>query len=50
MTDLKQGEADSFIKIDGKLYYRASDGELIGPLNPAAPTCGDNTDGEQPND
>jgi hypothetical protein len=35
-----------FKKIKGKLYWVAHDGSLIGPLDPAVPTCGDNTDGE----
>ena len=33
-----------FIKIDGKLYWKAYDGELIGPLDASTPTCGDNDD------
>lgn len=30
-----------FVKRDGKLFWKASDGSLIGPLDAGSPTCGD---------
>ncbi len=46
-ADLKRApDTDGFERVSGQLFWRGSDGSLIGPLNPAAPTCGDNQDGE----
>ena len=34
MTDAEHEDDSPFIKIDGKLYYRDSNGSLIGPPDP----------------
>ncbi|MFS8180872.1 phage Gp37/Gp68 family protein [Pseudovibrio denitrificans] len=39
-------EREMFEKVDGELYYRASTGDLVGPLSGSVATCGDNRDGE----
>ncbi|MFT6461066.1 MAG: hypothetical protein ACJA0Y_000560 [Maricaulis maris] len=46
-ADLKHApDTDGFERVSGQLFWRGSDGSLIGPLNPASPTGGDNQDGE----